>query len=128
MYTSAAKTDCPKTGAKQMNEKYQDYLDHVAKQAQGELESWGVKFAQNPLHQLEWADGVYSAGGKLEAVNVLMRYIDAEDFPDACMQTAVNSGRFAKSSSSPTGNLFDAHTRQWIAALAHDINSMKVLR
>lgn len=106
-----------------MNEKHQHYLEHVAKQAEGELKSWSVKFAQNPLHHLEWSDGLFSAGGKLAAVNALMYYIDSEDFPDACMQAAVNSGRFAKSSSSPTGNLLDAHTRQWIASLAHDINT-----
>jgi hypothetical protein len=127
MYTSAAKTDCPKTGAKQMNEKYQDYLEHVAKQAQGELDGWAMKFAQNPLHQLQWADGLFSAGGKLAAVNALLYYIDSEDFPKWAMYAAVNSGRFAKSSSSPTGNLLDAHTRQWIATLAHDINTMGVL-
>jgi hypothetical protein len=105
-----------------MNEKYQDYLEHVAKQAQGELDGWAMKFAQNPLHQLEWSDGLFSAGGKLAAVNALLYYIDTEDFPTACMLAAVNSGRFAKSSSSPTANLLDAHTRQWIATLAYDIN------
>lgn len=107
-----------------MNEKYQDYLEHVAKQAQSELDGWAVKFAQNPLRQLQWADGVYSAGGKLAAINVLMSYIDSEDFPDACMWAAVNSGRFAESSSSPTGNLLVAQTRQWMATLALDILSI----
>jgi hypothetical protein len=106
-----------------MNEKYQQYLEHVAQSAQAELQSWAVKFQQNPVHHLEWADSVFSAGGKLAAVNALMYYIDDEDFPAACMRAAVNSGRFAKSSSSPTGNLLDAQTRQWIASLAHDINS-----
>ena len=111
-----------------MNEKYQDYLEHVGKQAQAELDGWARKYQENPLHQLEWADGVYSAGGKLAAVNALLYYIDTEDFPTACMLAAVNSGRFAKSSSSPTGNLLDAHTRQWIATLAHDINTRGSLR
>jgi hypothetical protein len=108
-----------------MNEKYQQYLERIAAHAQAELDGWAVKFQQNPVHHLEWADSVFSAGGKLAAVRTLMYYLDStEDFRVMVMRAAVDSGRFAKASSSPTGNLIDAHTRQWIAALAHDINAM----
>jgi hypothetical protein len=108
-----------------MNDKYQQYLERIAAHAQAELDGWAVKFQQNPVHHLEWADSVFSAGGKLAAVRTLMYYLDAEDFPAACVRAAVDSGRFAKASSSPTGNLIDAHTRQWIAVLAHDITQMR---
>lgn len=109
-----------------MNEKYQQYLERVAEQAQAELDKWGEKFKQNPVLSLEWGDSVFSSGGKLAAARLLMYYLDSpRDYQEQVLLTAVDASKHFKASSSHTGNLLDAHTRQWIASLAHDINQMR---
>lgn len=109
-----------------MNEKYQQYLERVAEAAQAELDSWAVKFKQNPVLSLEWGDSAFSAGGKLAAVRTLMYYLDStRDYQEQVLLVAVDASKHFKASSSHTGNLLDAHTRQWIASLAHDINQTR---
>lgn len=109
-------------------DKYLKFLEHQSACAQQEIEHWATKCIENPLHQLEWADAAFSAGGRLAAVRSLRWYVegmaDDGDLTDLIMQAVVTKARLASRSSSATKNLLNAEELKWMAVLVSEMQRL----
>lgn len=108
--------------------KYAKFLQNQSATAQQEIEHWATKCAEDPLHQLKWADSVFSAGGRLAAVRTLRWYLDdlleGEDPYALATKAVVEKTRNSSQSSSATANLLNAQEQIWLARLAGEIERL----